>query len=293
MDNDNPAPDSKPAAPVPRQPGPAGQLDAMLKLLFGNRIMWLAGGMALYFILQLSHIQYQSARDVGTLRFEMFELMAILLLIVELGMVAAMLIQLSAFSRTREAWYQHLPNVRFNHIAWGIASQLIVCLLASILLVPLLFLHTYPELVEAAGIRVPMMVLQRLLIISGILFVAYNIALILRYVLRFPSWLAGMCGIILHFLMGLGVTYLSHSDKTYERLGDVFFYNQLWKYLSGFPNLQNANMFHNIQMPWLAYYVGALVVAWILTLALWAPAASIRTQRETPPEDTPDTLPNG
>jgi hypothetical protein len=265
----------------------------MLKLLLGNRIVWLAGGLALYFILQLSHIQYQSAREVGNLRFEMFDLMAFLLLVIELGMMATLFIQLAAVNRTRQAWYERLPRVRFNHLAWGIAGQLILFLLAGVLLLPLLFLHTYPELVEAAGIRVPMMVLQRLLIISGVLLIAYNIALILRFVLRFPGWLAGICGVFLHFLMGLGVTYLSHSAKPYERLGDVFFYNQLWKYFSGFPNLQNANMFHNIQMPWLAYYVGALTVVWVITLLLWMPAASIRTRREAPPGDTPDILPGG
>jgi len=144
-------------------------------------------------------------------------------------------------------------------------------------------LHNYPGLAEA-NISIPLMLLQRLLIILLSVALSYNLILLLRYYARLPLWLAGCLGLSAQFGLGYWLTLLSHQSDRFAPYNDVFFYNQLWRHIDGFSKLSNETIFTQIDMianpSGGALHVGyglfaaLALVAVIVTTLLWIPRAS-------------------
>lgn len=248
-----------------------------------NRFIWLALILALYLIAQLSFVQWHTGTNLGTPRFDTMDLMAILLVIIEGCLLACALLLVVGTPGTRMAWYRRYPAVRFSYVASGIGGILILILLQSILLLPVLFLHRYPDL-QLEGINIPLMLLQRSLLTGCVLSLSYSVMLLSRHVLRLPWWLAGIFGAVVQMIAGWSCTYLSFTNSVFIRLNDVFFYNQLWKYIDRFPRLDSKTIFHKIEMPYFGYYLGVGVIAALFALILWLPRASTLSSRDNPPE---------
>ncbi|MCH7472778.1 hypothetical protein IIA79_07500 [bacterium] len=256
----------------------AGMLSAIERLAWihlGNRFIWLAAGLAWYMIGQLSFVQWRSAvRLAEGLQFDTLELMAHLTAAIEAGLLATALILALSTGRTREAWRRRFPGQPFSYIASCLASTLVLLPVAGILLLPVIVLHRYPEL-AAEGVSIPLMMLQRVLLLVLAVLITYNVVTILRLPLGLPRWLSAMLGLAFHIGLGYYVTFLSFTTEAYARLNDVFYYNQLWRYMEGFPNLQRPQVFHNIEMPYYAYFAAAGAVLWMFTLLLWLPKAGM------------------
>jgi hypothetical protein len=270
--------------PSPTTSGVRGAFDALERLtLFQlrNRFVWLVVVLDLILVGQLSFMQarYQ--------RFDTLALMSHITACIEAGLLAVALICALATPRIREAWYAWaVPRDagRFSYFASALAGNLTVTLAMLVLLVPVLWLHRYPELLTAEQpVSIPLMMLQRVALLLAAVLLTHNVLLILRYYLRLP-WTA--CAVIagaFHIGVGLGVTYLSYSTELLLRLNDVFYYNQLWHYSEALPKgwLQRPDVFHNIEQPYFGYYFSALVI-WALTVLLLVPQAQKLSDRDIP-----------
>lgn len=270
---------------TPQAEGPRGTLDTLERLLLihlRNRFVWLATALSLVLILQLSSMQSRFRR------FDTLSLMSHIGVAIEAGLLAVAIICALATPRVRRAWYEWaIPRDagRFSYFLSAIAGNLAVTLALLVLLIPVLWLHRYPELTAIEiPIRVPLMMLQRGALLLAAVLATHNVALMLRYYLRLAWWLAALLAIAFHIALGYGVTYLSYTTEAFRRLNDVFYYNQLWHYTDALPAgwLQRPDVFHNIEQPYFGYYFSALVV-WALTLLLLVPQAQRLSGRDRPP----------
>jgi hypothetical protein len=262
--------------------GIKGALDALERLTLlhlRNRFIWLVVLLDLILIGQLSVMQarYQ--------RFDTLQLMSHITVCIEAGLLAVALICALATPRIREAWYAwSVPRDGgpFSYFGSALAGNLTVTLAMLTLLLPVLWLHRYPELLTAEHpISIPLMMLQRVALLLAAVLLTHNVLLILRYYLRVPWWLCAVLATAFHVGLGLGVTYLSYNRELLARLNDVFYYNQLWQYSDALPKgwLQRGELFHNIEQPYFGYYFTALVI-WALTMLLLIPQAQKLTERE-------------
>jgi hypothetical protein len=272
---DSPAPDPGSTTPAPRRIGAMDALEQLAALQLRNRYIWLVFFVASYLLLQLTWIQ------INHERFETFSLLALLMAIIEGGVLAIGLVLTAAVPWTQKAWDKHTNGAPFSLPLNALATMLCMSLGAILLSAPMLYFHRYPELLAKSEINIPMMLLQRLLLLAIAAAVAVNIAYLVRCYLRLPWAVCAFIGLIWHAGLGLGVTYLSFSYAPMTALNDVFFYNQLWEYLDWFPKLVTKDVFHNIGMPNLAYFAGGALVLWILTYMLWMPRAVLMQARET------------
>lgn len=270
----------------PRRLGPLAILERAAGIQLSNRWLWLIFALGLYALLHLSYLQWHSSTALQAPQFDTLELMALLMAVTEATLLLAALVLVCATPATRAAWYRRHPRIRFSYIASGIGGAALIVLFLVLLLAPVLYLHRYPELATEAGMRIPLMMLQRALLVACALLISYNVMLLLQHVARLPLWLAGILGVTAHVGLGYAVAYVSFTSKAYERLNDVFYYNQLWRYFDWFPKLQARQVFHNIEMPYFGYYVGLAAIAAIFLMLLWLPRASTRTTAEKLGEDT-------
>jgi len=264
----------------PRRLSPLTILERTAGIQLSNRGLWLVFALGLYALLHLSYLQWHSSTALNAPQFDTLELMALLMAVVEATLLLAALVLACATPAVRTAWYRRHPRIRFSYIASGIAGAAILILFLVLLLVPVLYLHRYPELAEQAGMHIPLMMLQRALLVACALLISYNLMLFLHHVTRLPLWLAGILGIAAQGGLGYAAAYVSFTNKAYERLNDVFYYNQLWRYWDWFPKLQAEQVFHNIEMPYFGYYLGLAAIAAIFLTLLWLPRASTRTSAE-------------
>jgi hypothetical protein len=244
-----------------------------------NRFVWLAVILDLILIGQLSFMQarYQ--------RFDTLQLLRHITVCLEAGLLAVAVICALATPRIRQAWYEWaVPRDagRFSYFGSALAGNLVVTLAMVILLLPVLWLHRYPELLTAEQpVSIPLMMLQRAALLLAAVLLTHNVLLILRYYLRLPWTVCALFAIAFHIGVGLGVTYLSYTTEIFHRLNDVFYYNQLWQYSDALPKgwLQRPDIFHNIEQPYFGYYFTALII-WALTMLLLIPQAQKLTARE-------------
>jgi hypothetical protein len=255
-------------------------IETLVKLHLRNRFVWLALGLTLLLIGQLSWWQFRYER----FRTEL-ELMGHITALIEAGLVATALICALATPRLREAWYTYvLPRHgrQFNYLLSAIAGNLTIIVGLLVLLVPVLIVHRYPDLAASElHISVPLMMLQRCTLLLAAVLSTYHVALLLRYYLRAPWWLAGVLGLVWQVLLGYGITYLSFRTEFFARLNDVFYYNQLWRYSDRFPDLQRKMLTFNMEQPYFAYYFSALLL-WAFTLLLLVPQTVRLTGKEKP-----------
>lgn len=245
-----------------------------------NRFIWLVCAAALYLIGQLSFVQWQTGRQLGLPRFDTMDLMSLLMAIIEGALVLCAVLLALSTPRVSASWRARHTGQPFSYVAAGIGGALILILLLLVLLVPVLALHTYPQLAAEAKVRIPLMMLQRGLLVLSAVLIGYNFILLLRYAARLPWWLAGILGVACYGGFGYYITYASYYGKVLERLNYVFYYNHLWEYFDWVPNLQLSAEFHNIQMPYFAYFLGAGSTAALIVMLLWIPGASTLGARE-------------
>lgn len=259
------------SAPSPQPRRPAGLLPAIelaLKLRLVDRRLWLLAACGLFVTLTLTLVQ---ARTQG---FDTLQLMSRLSLVVECTLLLSAWLLAAGSLQAREA--HRLPR---RHLALGLSGGVVLLLQLAVQLLPLLYFHQYPELAEE-GVRVPLMLLQRgLLLVLGIL-ATYHVMLGLRLQLRLPAWVAGPAGLLLYAWASLSFTRLSQHSSAFGRLNDLFYWNQLWLHLPTFPKLQTDYWTHNIEGTWLGYYLLLAGGAALLTLVFWVPAAFRHDARE-------------
>ncbi|MBN2081540.1 hypothetical protein JW859_04950 [bacterium] len=258
-------------------------LERTTGIQLSNRFIWLVFIAALYLIGQLTYVQWQTGQ-AGHPRFDTLDLMSLIMAIIEAALVLTALMVALGTERTRQAWYKRFPQHPFSYLAAGVGGCLVVWLMLALLLAPVLYFHRYPELVSEAQVRIPLMMLQRSMLVSCAVLISYNFLLMLRYVLRCPWWLAGGLSVIGHVAMGYLVSYYSYHMLTLERLNYVFYYNHLWKYTELVPMIQLSVEYHNVEMPYFAYFLGAGSIAAILVMLLWLPRASSMSAKEIIPQ---------
>jgi len=257
-------------------------LERTAGIQLSNRFIWLVFSAALYLIGQLTYVQWQTGQG-GHPRFDTLDLMSLIMAMIEAALVLTALMVALGTERTRQAWYKRFPQQPFSYLAAGIGGCLVVWLVLALLLVPVLYFHRYPELVSEAQVSIPLMMLQRSLLVSCAVLISYNFLLMLHYVLRFPWWLAGLLGLAAHVALGFAVSYFSYHMLTLERLNYVFYYNHLWKYTDLVPMIQLSVEYHNVEMPYFAYFLGAGSIAAIVIMLLWLPRASTLSAKEKVP----------
>jgi hypothetical protein len=260
---------------------PLAVLERTAGIQLSNRFIWLVCALALYLIGQLSFVQWQTGRQLGMPRFDTLDLMSLLMVIVEGALLLSALLLALGTPQARRSWYARHASQPFSFVAAGVGGALILVLLLVIMLAPILLLHSYPELAAEAQVHIPLMMLQRSTLILSAVLAAYNLVLLLRHMARLPWWLSGMIGAAAYLGLGYYITYTSYQSSSLERLNYVFYFNHLWEYFDWFPRLQLSAEFHNIQMPYYAYYLSAAAAAALVLMLLWMPGASQRSARET------------
>ena len=260
----------------------AEKLERTAGLILSNRFVWLIFSCGLYLILQLSYIQWRSMKYSAATRFDTLELAALIMFILEVTLLFTAVLTIGATEQHCKAWYKRWPSSPFSYTLHGIAGFLCFYLFELLLLVPILLLHSYPQLTEQ-GYNLVVMFLQRAVLLGLIIQLFSSIILIMKYVLRIPSSFALISGIILYLVFGYTLIYISSSNEELSRLNDLYFYNQLWKYIEVIPNLQREAVFTNMQAPgtpYFTYYTVASAVLWLLSIALWIPASVTWSNRE-------------
>ncbi|MCC7479699.1 hypothetical protein IT575_14755 [bacterium] len=268
---------SKPASDPPASASPeaAGnarlslfaQIEKLAALQFGNRYLWLALILGLYMLGQLSWWQYKY------MRFNTLELLGHLTGVLHVTLIALALILVLATPATALAWARRYPGQNFSFVACGLSAPLVLTPFYLALVLPLLILHRYPDLSHAAGISVPLMLLQRGLLLVCMAVVLNNLVLALRHNLR---WAWGLCGgiaLAAYLWLCYYLTWLSYTTEFWRRINDLFYFNMLWRFFPTFPNLQRPEVFHNMQEMFLPYLFSAVLLG-VFSALLWLPRAS-------------------
>jgi hypothetical protein len=162
----------------------------------------------------------------------------------------------------------------------GFAGGITLLITLAVELLPLLYFHQYPELAQD-GVHVPLLLLQRGLLIALGALAAYHVMLGLSLQLRLPSWAGAPLTLALYGWATLGLIRLSQDNSAFGRLNDLYYWNQLPAHLPDFPLLQTERWTHNMEPQWLGYYLLLFAGAAAATLVLWVPAAVLRDSRET------------
>jgi hypothetical protein len=258
-----------------RRLGMLESMEALALILLRNRYLWLAPGLAAYFFLQFSLLQWCFQR------FAQDDLMALFAAVIELTLLAAVLIMAAAVPQTVRDWQARHQTQPLNHMALGLATALCT------LLVLALEVGLAAALGGSQGFfpgnnYLPLALLQRGSLLAFWLLTVYNAVQLLHAGFRLPLPLSCLCGLFLHVLCGYSVTRISYGIPALDRLNDVFMYNLLQTYIPALPKLAAKSVFHNVGTPFLAYEITALVLLWSLTFSLWVPYANRLARRETP-----------
>jgi hypothetical protein len=251
-------------------------IERMIVLQFNNRFIWLtlllAGLMLAHLtIVQINALQGLSPYGNG---LSTFDLLASLMLIIESATLAVMLLSILGEDALRQAWLQRWPTRRFNHVAAGMSSMPTQLVAALILMLPTLYMHRYPELSAAQNISIPLTLLQRFLLLFLAIQLCTNLILILRWFTPLPRWLAALFGLCGYWALGYWMTVMSFTSERFMRLNDVFFYNQLWKHIDGYPDLMRSRVTLDINRDFLGFFMWMLLAVSITTL-LWLPRAAL------------------
>jgi len=259
-------------------PKKARSLLAVIEILAAiqlrNRFIWLTLILAFYLLGHLTLIQLYYEI------FDTFRLMANLLVVVEVALLIIALLLALSTPKLRQVWEGRFQDSPFSYAASGFVGALNTILLLVVMLVPISIVHRYPELI-ALNINVPLMLLQRSLLFTCVILVIINLIYILRAYVPLLWFLCGIVGIAVYIAVGITVTYVSSYKESFAALNDVFFYNELWRYINGFPRMETAK--ESILIP-LSQYVPSLLSGlgvWLVTYLLWIPRTSVLEARDT------------
>ncbi len=264
--NTPPASEAPAAAPAGRL-SLFAQVEKLAALQFANRYLWLSVGLGIYMLGQLSWWQFKY------MRFDTLELLGHLTGVLHACLIACALILALATPATALAWARRYPGQPFSFVANGLSAPLVLTPLYLVLVLPLLILHRYPDLAHAAGVSIPLMLLQRGLLLVCMCVVLYNLVLTLHHNLRWAWTLCAGLALAGYVWLCYYLTWLSYTTEFWRRINDLFYINQLWRYMPNFPNLQRPEVFHNMQQMFLPYLFSAVVLG-VLSTLLWLPRAS-------------------
>jgi hypothetical protein len=249
----------------------AAVCETFVKQMLANRYLWLVFGCALYVNAQLTFIQWSTARH-GAEQFDTLELMAHLLVVIESATVLISMLLLGAARAVVAGWQECYPSVKFPYLAYSCAIQIVIALHVLVQVVLLMYPHNYPQL-RAEGIIIPLMLLQRAVLIYLVLTISLQIGWISRFYLRVPWSIAAICLLLAQVAFGYTITLQSLSRGYLTRLNSVFYYGYLPRYLPDFPDLRQANLFHNIQQPYFGAYLLIGISTAVILCGLWLPRA--------------------
>lgn len=187
-----------------------------------------------------------------------------------------------------QVWQKRWPKRRFNHVAAGMSSMPTQLVAALVLLVPTLYIHRYPELGAAQNISIPLALLQRFLLLFLAIQLCTNLILILRWFTPLPRWLSASLGLCGYWALGYWITALSYSSERFMRLNDVFFYNQLWKHIDGYPDLMRSRVTLDINKDFPGFFMW-LLLAVSITSILWLPRAALAADKPENPRSKADS----
>lgn len=258
-------PDSQQSKPT-KHLGGFSAIEKLAGIILANRFIWLVLLIAWASVAHLSYWQLLYPR------FDTFELLAHISVILEVALVGFVVLILGSFPLIRVAWEKRFPGSRFSMVYAGIGGVLCIVLLYAVLIAPVLYLHRYPELVEHE-VRVPLMLLQRYLLVLMTALVAYNVGLIFRLYFRFAWWICALFALLCQIGVGYWVSWLSFTKENYARLNDVFYYNMLADRFAWFPDLSQKMLFHNIEPAYFNHYFSIAVTVFVVSLLLWIPKA--------------------
>jgi len=262
----------------------------MIVLQFGNRFIWLTIMLAAVLIGQLTILQIRALGGSGYYGngLSTFDLLASLMLIIESATLGVMLLSILGEDALVVAWKTRWPRRPFNPVAAGMSSMPTQLVAALILLLPTLYLHRYPELSAAQDISIPLTLLQRFLLLFLAIQLCTNITLILRWFTALPRWLCALLALCGYWGLGYWMTWLSYVNDQFMRLNDVFFYNQLWKHIAGYPELMRDRVTLDINRDFISFFLW-MFAAVSLTTLLWLPRAALAGDRAMKRQATPDT----
>lgn len=246
--------------------------------MLANRYAWLLFCCALYINAQLTYIQWSTGRQ-GTEQFDTLELMSHLIAVMEAAALGITMLFISAAGPVVKRWGVEHPAAPFPYFAYAVAVQLSAAFFMLLHMLLLMFPHSYPQL-RTEGIYIPVMLLQRVILIMIAISVSANFGWLLRFYTRIPWKATALAVMLAQLALGYGTTVLSLRYPVLVRLNSIFYYNELWRYIPNFPNLQHANLFHNIQLPYYAYYLSSGLLLVLLFTVLWLPRAARLGLRE-------------
>ena len=256
---------SKPRLPLHTMAG-FSLIERLAGIILANRFVWLVLLLAWATVAQISYWQ------VLYPRFDTFELLAHISVILELAVVCMAALIIGSYQQVQAAWARRFSKYKFSMLYWALAGILCIVLLYAIMIAPVLYFHRYPELVEH-DLRVPLMLLQRYLLVLLTVLFAYNLGLIFRLYFRFPWWLSAIAVVLCHVGAGYWVSWLSYTNEVYARLNDVFYYNMLAVRFEWFPALSQPVLFHNMELGFFNHYFSIAASVFGVSLLLWLPKA--------------------
>ena len=131
-------------------------LERLIVLQLKNRFLWMLIGISALLILQLTMLKINGEKGLSPYGpgLSTFDLLATLMFIIEGATVGVMLLTLLAEPALKEAWEKRWPDRPFNRLAAGLSSTPTQFIAALALLIPMIYLHRYPELSAAQGISI-------------------------------------------------------------------------------------------------------------------------------------------
>ena len=231
----------------------AESVEHILMRQFGNRLLWVIAGTGLFIVVYLNEIQR------ATMRWPTEHLLALLNFVIEGVLLASFAVALiwESYARSRhpQPGAAHLPGAKGYAIKFHLAIVLLLLVVAGLHLA-LLSYFQYIHILT---------VLQR-----GFLVWLTVILAPTAYLLVNPRARGGFAGLAAFFVALLAlvaaewvVVTLSLVSPAWERLGDIYYWNQL------FPRVAQERIWLTIYQPYLGwYFLGYLGANLVFYLAL-------------------------
>jgi hypothetical protein len=267
-----PAPE-QPAAAAPPAPGIAAALERALLQHLRCGLFWVVTACGLYVTLTLALLQ---TRHPEAFKEHPLSPVSRVLLVVEGALLVTALLMAQVASRPAADGAGPPQRRLYSALAGGV----MVLLQFALLITPLLVIYNSPEL-AAKGIAVPLMMLQRGVLLCMCALAAYHLLLALQLQLRLPAALAFAAVLALYLWGSYELVRLSLGSATFSQLNDVFYWNQLPLHIDTLPRLGTERIVDRIDQAHFGYYASLGLVGCIVTLLLWIPGAMRADSRET------------
>jgi hypothetical protein len=253
----------------------AGTVERALLQRLRYGLFWVIAGGGLYVTCTLALVQ---SRHPEAFQAHPLAPVARVILVVEAVLVLTALLMAQLASRPMHPASTALPEP--GHLAAALAGGVMLLLQFAVQTTPLLLLYWSPALAQK-GLNLPLMMLQRGLVLCLCAVLAYHLLLALRLQLKLPMLVAFPVVLALYLWGTYGLVKLSLASAAAAQLNDVFYWNQLPLHLDFLPRLGTEHIVGKVEPQFLAYYLTLGLIACGATLILWVPAAVKMDARET------------